>query len=309
MDTPCDLCAEKGRDCTYTKISRKRGPEPSRKSSKGQPPKIDPVPETLVKLTLDTSPQPARILKTFQIDPLSLSIPENQAVFPEFFSSPSASPTILPVAHWDASVFLSTIVIDCNGNSGSILDLYFAFPHQHLPMFSKQWFTQNIQDVPTHVLRAIYILVLVNASQSPESLLIAKLHAEHLRFLITNQEEVIDPFTVSSILNLAMFDNYNHDYQKSNSLLGLAIKAAKILGLHLDPDLKWPSTASGRILGGELGMGRQFLRSLWFLMYHWDHHNSVLYKTPLLIDNLISQEAIDSYFQPNVGDQSNVPLK
>jgi hypothetical protein len=86
-------------------------------------------------------------------------------------------------------------------------------------------------------------------------------------------------------------------------------------GLDRDVDLKWRSPR-GRMLGNEIGMDKQFLRSIWFLLYQWgkpnpnlDHHNILVYQKSMLIDTPIEDSVSASYISPNIGDPSNIPLK
>jgi hypothetical protein len=272
---PCVLCFQKKRSCSYEIIAKRRGPK-----KKNSVKELSPVVNPLISL------------KTLLITP------------------PPILEKVNPVANWTTLDFLSTVVFDSSGNSGSILDMYFSFPYQHLPMYSKVWFTLNIKDVPLYVLHSIYMLVLVNSKQA---LIIGKLmaepHAKFVREAVNSQLEDCDPFMISTMLNLAMYDFYNKESGSSVLHLSMAIKSAQLLGLDRDIDLRWRSTASGRILGDEIGMDRQFLRSLWFLMYQWDYHNILDCKTPMLIYSPIPDYVINSYIPPNVGDFSNTPLK
>lgn len=215
-----------------------------------------------------------------------------------------------PVASWTRNDFLSKTITDSTGNQGTMLDLYFTYPYQHLPMFSKLWITQNIEDVPMHVLHVMYMNVLVHANKAINTCReTAKPHADYVKSVVNNQIENCDPFLISTMMNLAMFEFYCQESDQSILHLAMAAKSAQILGLDRDIDLLWRSSASGRLLGNEIGMDKQFLRSLWFLMYQWDHNNTLVYKCNMLIDTLIPNYVINSYVPPNIGDPSNIPVK
>lgn len=271
---PCSLCLEKDRSCTYHRRAKKRGPG-SRKNH------------------ANTVANPSAIT----------------------VANPSAKITVTntvtnPIHNWTVSDFITTIVTDSTGYSTSILEMYFNFPYQHLPMYSKMWFTQNIQDVPLHVLHVIYALVLVNAKQALiNGHLKAKPHVDYARSVIFDNLDECDPFMISTMMNLAMYYFYTQDMNQATLIFAMAIKSAQILGLDRDVSILWHSTASGRMLGNEIGMDKQFLRSLWFLLYQWDHSSCLFNKTPLLIDTLIPDEVINSYIPCNIGDTSNIPLK
>ena len=309
MDTPCALCVEKGRNCTYTKILRTRGPG------------LNSIPSKIVENPLlasnSTIPSKSLKLKTkvsnlqdFDADtPLqsTTSILSPLSQQSHSIISPPAIETSIEA--WKKSEFLSKIIIDCKGNSGSILDLYFNFPYQHLPMFSKVWLTNNIEDVPMHVLHIIYMLVLTNARQSLiNGRMTAKPHEDFVQKQVDIHINNCDPFLVSTILNLAVYYFYIQDFEKSSLEFAKAVKYAQLLKLHIDVDLEW-TCDSGRTLGSEIGMDKQFLRSIWFLIYQWDTYTMLLGHGNTLVESSIPDKVLAAYIPPNIGDPSNVPLK
>ena len=188
--------------------------------------------------------------------------------------------------------------------------MYYAFAYQHLPLFSKQWLNNNLNDVPMHVLHTIYLLVLLNAKQAvPNGPEIAKAHADYVKREIFDGLEEMDPFLVATLLNYAMCGIYTQQPNLSILYLGMAIKGAQMMGMDRDAELYWRSCSSGRVLGGDVGLDKQFLRSLWFLLYMFDHHNILVYQNPMMIETTIPDSMISSYTPPNEGDSSNIPLK
>lgn len=161
-----------------------------------------------------------------------------------------------------------------------------------------------------HVLHVIYMLVLVNSKQGlPTGRSVARFHAVLVRNAVNEGLEESDPFMIATLINLALFEFYMQEPSKSILYISMAVKLAQALRLDCDVDLKWPSSASGRIMGNEIGMDKQFLRSLWFLLYQWNHHNILVYQHPMMIDSVIPISVVNSYVSPNLGDLSNIPLK
>lgn len=206
--------------------------------------------------------------------------------------------------------FITTKVTDSSGYSASILDMYFSFSHQHCPIFSKIWLIKNINDVPMHVLHVIYMLVLTNAKQAVHNgHTLAKPHLEFVQKEMMDHFENWDPFWIATLVNLTLWGFYTKHRKRQVLYLSMAVKASQILGLDRDVDYTWKSSASGRILGHEVGLDKQFLRGLWFLCYQWDHHNILVYQDAMMIDTSIPESVITSFVSPNTGDSSNIPSK
>ena len=302
---PCLLCREKGRTCTYTKPVRKRGPESSKPYDGSKT-------ISTVKTSLEVDKMPF-------FNPSTLPVLLPKSTLPPLVNQIpiSVETTVInsiafenPVSRWSRKDFLVTRIVDVCGNVSTILDMYFGYPYQHIPIFSKLWIQQNLKDVPMYVLHAMYILVLTNPKFAvPNGRLTARPHLAYVRNEINNLIEDCDPFTIAAMINVALYYFYLKDETPQIAYISLAMKESQLLGLNRDVNLNWRSTASGRMLGHEIGMDKNFLRSMWFLLYQWDHHNVLVYHNPLMIDSLISDSAVNSYVPPNVGDSSNIPLK
>jgi hypothetical protein len=232
--TPCTLCAAKSRQCTYSKLTRKRGPIAS---------------------------------KSLSLNSNAAQKPSNSFVYPKIFAEIIPKN---PVENWSRRDFLNTRIIGSYGIPNSILDLYFSFTHQHIPLMSKIWIQENLQDVPMYILHAMYAAVLVNVNQAPSNgRVIALPHAEFVKHAVRNGIEDCDPFIVAALINMAVYDFYLGNSTRTIHHVSVAVKLSQILGLDRDAKLEWPSSASGRIMGNEIGMDKQFLRSLWLLLYIW----------------------------------------
>jgi Fungal Zn(2)-Cys(6) binuclear cluster domain len=238
---PCSLCAAKTRPCTYSKLTKKRGPIASK---------------SMGPLSSNHS-RNLNYSKTLRSFTHSLSLIQKN-----------------PVAKWSRNDFLNTRIIDSNGISNTILELYFSYTHQHIPLMSKIWIQENLNDVPIYILHAMYAAVLVNANQAlSNGRLIALPHAEFVKNAVRDGIDNCDPFIIAALINMAVYDFYLGNSTRTIHHVSVAVKLSQILGLDRDADLKWPSSASGRMMGNEIGMDKQFLRSLWLMLYIWVTHH------------------------------------
>ena len=211
-----------------------------------------------------------------------------------------------PIKNWSRKDFQNTRITDLSGVSNSIMDLYFRYAS----LYSKLWFQNHLEDIPMYILHAMYANVLVNARPAPPNgKSLAAPHADFVNLAIENGIEDCDPFIIAALLNMATYNFYLQNLQQQGVYISIGVKLSQILGLHRDADLRWRSSASGRILGDEIGMDRQFLRSLWLMLYVWDHHDVLVLQKPMFIDTPIYDYVVDTYVPPNIGDPSNIPLK
>jgi Fungal Zn(2)-Cys(6) binuclear cluster domain len=150
-----------------------------------------------------------------------------QAVIPKVFEDAIYK---ISVARWTREDFLKMKVVDGSGNISSIIDLYFSYPYQHIPIFSKLWLQQNIEDVPLHVFHVMYMVVLGNAKLAvPNGRETAIPHIAFVRKIVDYEIDDVDPFMIATLLNLALYDFYVGDDMQSVVHITMAIKSGKTL--------------------------------------------------------------------------------
>lgn len=212
------------------------------------------------------------------------------------------------IQSWNHEKFLKILTADKYGRLLSLVDLYFVNTYVSLPLLSRQWIIDNFADIPLHLLHSMYVAALM-ATNLPEYAGTAVKHAKYLKKILLERIEDCDPFILVSLIHLAYYEFTSANKNSSLAHIAFAIKMAQAMGLDSDKQVVWASDSTGRILGTEFGLDKQFLRSIWFLLYLWDNNNHLMFGIPTLISAGIPDNMILTYVSPNIGDSSNIPQK
>jgi Fungal specific transcription factor domain/Fungal Zn(2)-Cys(6) binuclear cluster domain len=268
---PCLLCIQKNRNCIYTRVVKKRGPE-------------------------------AKKLEKLKDQVLELSRKVKLAAHTNTNASYNT------VMNWTRKDFLKLGIVDKFGRTLTLVDLYFVYTYISLPLLSRSWVIEHFNDIPLHLLHSMYIAALMgqNLPGNAES---ALEHAKLLRKELYSRMDDCDPFVIVSLIHLAFYEFASTNRNSSLAHIAFAIREAQMMGLDVDKVVTWPSESTGRILGNDFGLDKQFLRSIWFLLYLWDNNNHLMFGAPTLISIGIPSDMILGYVSPNIGDSSNIPQK